>query len=76
MPRLKCTFAEFIAIIKANGFQPERQSGGSHAVWRREAGGAVHKVVVAAHSMTDDIKPGTLASMVRQSGLPKRLFRK
>ena len=32
-------------------------------------------VVVACHSENDDIKRGTLASMIRQSGLPKRTFR-
>src|SRR5574337_1294252 len=31
--------------------------------------------LVAAHRMSDDIRPGTLPSMIRQSGLPKRLFR-
>jgi hypothetical protein len=38
-------------------------------------GGEVRLVVVAPHRMSDDIKSGTLASMIRQSGLPKKLFR-
>ncbi len=33
-------------------------------------------VSVACHRESDDIKPGTLASMIRQSGLPKKLFRR
>ena len=33
-------------------------------------------VTVAFHSINDDIHPETLASMIRQSGLPKSLFRK
>ncbi|MGA9826644.1 MAG: type II toxin-antitoxin system HicA family toxin [Methylocystis sp.] len=32
-------------------------------------------VTVAAHSYSDEIKPGTLAAMIRQSGLPRNLFR-
>jgi predicted RNA binding protein YcfA (HicA-like mRNA interferase family) len=35
----------------------------------------VRLVVVACHSENDDIKPGTLSSMIRQSGRPKRTFR-
>jgi predicted RNA binding protein YcfA (HicA-like mRNA interferase family) len=31
-------------------------------------------VVVACHSENDDIKPGTLSSMIRQPRLPKRAF--
>ncbi|WP_201781268.1 type II toxin-antitoxin system HicA family toxin [Sphingomonas sp. Leaf357] len=38
-------------------------------------GGDVKFVTVAAHRMSDDIKRGTLSSMIRQSGLPKGLFR-
>jgi len=36
----------------------------------------VHVVTVAFHAIGDEIKPDTLASMIRQSGLPKSLFRK
>jgi predicted RNA binding protein YcfA (HicA-like mRNA interferase family) len=32
-------------------------------------------VTVAYHLASDDILPKTLASMIRQSGLPKRRFR-
>lgn len=38
--------------------------------------GVVHFVDVAAHNVNDEIKPGTLNSMIRQSGLPKDLFRR
>jgi len=34
----------------------------------------VRFVDVAVHSPGDDPKPGTLASMIRQSGLPKSFF--
>lgn len=76
MPSLKCTFGEFIEIITRNGFVLHRQSGTSHAIYRREHGTDIRSIVVAAQNMNEEIKPGTLQSMIRQSGLPKRLFRK
>jgi predicted RNA binding protein YcfA (HicA-like mRNA interferase family) len=76
VPSLKCTFGEFIEVIVAHGFVLHRQSGTSHAIYRREQGGDVRIVVVAAHNLKEEIKPGTLQSMIRQTGLPKRLFRK
>ena len=36
---------------------------------------AVQLVTIAYHSANDDIRPKTLSSMIRQSGLPKRVFR-
>lgn len=38
--------------------------------------GQVRLVTVAYHGLNDDILPKTLASMIRQSGLPKDLFRR
>jgi hypothetical protein len=32
-------------------------------------------VDVAAHNLSDEIRPGTLNAMIRQSGLPKSAFR-
>jgi predicted RNA binding protein YcfA (HicA-like mRNA interferase family) len=77
VPRLKCTFREFVAIIEAHGFLivPGRQSG-SHRQYKRTVGHQVWLVTVAYHNINDQILPDTLASMIRQSGLPKRLFRK
>ena len=75
MPRLTCTFDRFIATIEQHGFIRHRQGATSHRVYRREADGVVHMVVVACHRLSDEIKPGTLASMIRQTGLPKALFR-
>lgn len=68
-------FSRFIEIIRANGFELHRQGSGSHAIYRGVVGGDVKLVTVAAHRMSDEIKPGTLAAMVRQSGLPKGIFR-
>ena len=44
----------------------------SHAVYRGVVAGKVQQVTVACSSEGDDIKRGTLASMIRQSGLPKK----
>jgi predicted RNA binding protein YcfA (HicA-like mRNA interferase family) len=69
------TFGRFVEILRAHGFVLHRQSATSHAIYRGEVDGKVQQVVVAAHRMSDDVKPGTLASMIRQSGLPRKLFR-
>jgi predicted RNA binding protein YcfA (HicA-like mRNA interferase family) len=66
-------FAEFTEIIRRHGFELQRQGRGSHAIWRGTVKGQVRQVVVAGIG-ADDVKHGTLASMIRQSGLPKRLF--
>lgn len=68
------TFARLIRIIVENGFYLDRQRG-SHRIYKRIVDGKVSLVVVACHRESDDIKPGTLASMIRESGLNKKLFR-
>lgn len=66
------TFRRFIQIIVRNGFSLDRQRG-SHRVYKGAVRGKV-RLVVAFHRESDEIKPGTLASMIRQSGLDKKLF--
>lgn len=39
-------------------------------------GGTVHMVDMSPHNWNDEIKLGTLQSMIRQSGLSQKLFRK
>ncbi|MBI1981624.1 MAG: type II toxin-antitoxin system HicA family toxin [Methylocystis sp.] len=68
------TFNTFVRLLEANGFCLHRQGKGSHAIYRGVVDGKVMFVTVAAHRASDDIKPGTLAAMIRQSGLPKKLF--
>ena len=76
MPSLKCTYAEFLAILRQHGFDLHRHDGGSHQRWRMaDEQGNVFFVDFAPHgSMQADIPIGTLNSMIRQSGLPKKLF--
>ncbi|WP_234820157.1 type II toxin-antitoxin system HicA family toxin [Rhodopseudomonas palustris] len=48
----------------------------SHRRYVGTVDGKIKNVTVAFHNINDEIKPDTLASMIRQSGLPKHLFRK
>jgi len=64
-----------MAILEAHGFVVVRQNGTSHRVYRREAAGKVSMTVVAGHP-SDDVAIGTLQSIIRQSGLPKSLFKR
>jgi predicted RNA binding protein YcfA (HicA-like mRNA interferase family) len=76
VPRLKCTFREFIWIIEANGFRLHRQGATSHRQYRGVVARQVHYVDVAPHQLGTEIATGTLKSMIRQSGLSQSLFRK
>ncbi|MCH2394626.1 type II toxin-antitoxin system HicA family toxin [Oceanibaculum sp.] len=67
-------FRDFLRILEANGFELARQRG-SHRTYRGVMNGETKIVVVACTREGDEIKPGTLGSMIRQSGLPKSLFR-
>ena len=67
-------FRDFIRILLDHGFELDRQRG-SHRIYKGVVGGKTRIVVVACHRESDDIRPGVLDSMIRQSGLSKRLFR-
>jgi predicted RNA binding protein YcfA (HicA-like mRNA interferase family) len=67
-------FRDFVRILARHGFELDRQRG-SHRVYKGRIGGRTRLVVVACHSENHDIRAGTLASMIRQSGLPKSTFR-
>lgn len=68
-------FRDLIPILEENGFTLHRQGATSHRRYRKELNGQVWYVDVAPHSMNDDINKKTLASIIRQSGLSKKLFR-
>ena len=69
------TFREFIAIIEAEGFIIHRHGATSHRIYRGMVRGEVRLVTVAYHRVGDAVLKKTLASMIRQSGLPKKRFR-
>ena len=68
-------YRDFIDIIGGHGFKCIRGGGTSHRQYEGFVSGARRMVTVSYHLPSDDIAPGTLASMIRQSGLPKTLFR-
>lgn len=76
MPRLKCTFKQVIEILEAHGFVEIRHGKSSHRRFRGTVDGEVRLVTIAYHTVTDHVLPKTLASIVRQSGLPKAQFRR
>ncbi|MDO1560393.1 type II toxin-antitoxin system HicA family toxin [Brevundimonas sp. 2R-24] len=64
-----------MAILEAHGFSLKRHGATSHRRYEAVINGRKHYVDLSPHSWTDDVKPKTLASIIRQSGLPKKLFR-
>lgn len=62
---------EVISILLLNGFE-FRRSKGSHQIFVSINGSK--RVTIPMHSGRD-LLPATLASIVRQSGLPEQLFK-
>ena len=68
-------YREVIEILEQHGFQFERQGRGSHRVYQRVSGDRQYVVILSYGRSGEDIKPGTLGSIIRQSGLPRSVFR-
>ena len=64
---------EVIRTLEVNGFRFVRQRG-SHRRYEGTVDGRTHRVKVAGNH-DDDISKRTLASIRRQSGLARELFR-
>lgn len=64
---------EVIRVLTDNGFRQVRQSG-SHRQFEGFVKGQ-RRLATVAGKESDDIKPGTLAAIRQQSGLPRKLFR-
>ncbi len=76
MPRLVLTFRRVLEIIEKAGFVPHGSpKAGSHRRYRAVIDGQVRFVDVCGHKPSDEVAPGTLASIIRQSGLGKKAFR-
>ena len=58
------------AIVARHGFVEARRRG-SHVVMQKRAEGTTTTVPVPDH---DELRTGTLLSIIRQSGLPRSLF--
>jgi predicted RNA binding protein YcfA (HicA-like mRNA interferase family) len=61
---------EICAILAQHGFVEVRRRG-SHVVMQRRADETTTTVPVPDH---DEVRIGTLQSIIRQSGLPRSLF--
>ena len=61
---------EVCHLLAANGFAEVRRRG-SHIVMQKRLTGATVTVIVPDHK---ELKPGTLTSIIRQSGLDRNLF--
>ena len=68
-------YREVIDILERNGFQFQRQGRGSHRVYQRVSGDQRYIVVLSYGRPGEDVKSGTLGSIIRQSGFPKEAFR-
>ena len=64
---------DVVAILLDEGFVLDRRRG-SHRQYEGRVAGK-RRVVTVAGRDGDDVNPKNLGSMIRQSGLPKKLFR-
>ena len=69
-------FRDFIPILEEHGFTFDRQGATSHRQYKGVVNGKVMLVTVDYSQLGEDITKRNLASMIRQSGLPKKLFRR
>lgn len=67
-------YRDIVRILLGHGFVLKRQDG-SHRQLEGWVGGKRQLVTVAFHGTNEDVMPRTLASIIRQSGLPRSAFR-
>lgn len=65
-----------LEILAAHGFVLHRHDGTNHRRYRGIVNNQVQMVDMSPHNWKDEIPTGTLKSMIRQSGLDQKLFRK
>ena len=71
MPKLRVLSGKDVCNIMAqHGFVVARQKG-SHIIMQKQAGKTTITVPVPDHA---ELRLGTLAGIIRQSGLPRSLF--
>ncbi len=68
-------YKEVERVLIQNGFTLERQTG-SHRQYTATINGQRRVVTLSYHRVKDDVPSGTLGSIIRQSKLEKKLFRK
>ena len=67
-------YRDVATILKSLGFQQESGTGSSHQTWVLTRENISYAVTVAFHGANREFKRGTLDSMIRQSGFPKKEF--
>lgn len=67
-------YRDLLKILRDEGFEQTRQKG-SHRTLKGTVKGKTQVVQVAYHQINDDVAPGTLGSIIRQSRLSKKKFR-
>lgn len=67
-------YRDFVPILLAHGFKLVRERA-THKQYQGVVDGKTMLVTVDYSQPGDDISVRNLASMIRQSGLPKKLFR-
>lgn len=71
MPRLRVFSGQTLCdLLEQYGFELVRQRG-SHAIMQKQTDAGMVSVPVPMHR---EIRTGTLQSIIRQSGLPRRFF--
>jgi len=70
-----CNVRRVLEVLVKAGFELDRQKG-PHRTFKGTVNEHIQCVQVSFHRESDDIKPKTLASIIRQSGLAKDLFRR
>jgi predicted RNA binding protein YcfA (HicA-like mRNA interferase family) len=70
------TYRQVITILEENGFYFERYGKGSHRVYQAHHSGKRWSVILSFGRPGEDVKPGTLSAIMRQSGLSRDVFRR
>ena len=69
-------FRDVKRILRDNGISFKRYGKGKHEIWEGTYDGKTQIVELSCSQDGDDVPKGTLGNIKRQSGLPKKLFRK
>ena len=69
------TYRQVVTVLEENGFYFECYGKGSHRVYQGQHSGRRWSVILAFSQPGEDVKPGTLSSIIRQSGLHRNVFR-
>lgn len=69
-------FRDLDRVLRENGFAVSAGRGkGSHRFYEKHVGDQTYAFSIPFHGSNADLKPGTLSSIIRRSGLDRRLFR-